>query len=80
MTEDLQKINTQPKTIKINNKDYEIDKLSDEAKVRLNRLTANQNKKFNLETELADIIICINAHSQRLEEELVKYDKENTKK
>ena len=80
MDNDLQKINTQPKTVKINNKDYEIDKLSDEAKLRVNRLSANQNKKFNLEAELADITICINTHAKKLEEELEKYDKENTEK
>ncbi len=80
MDNDLQEINTQPKTVKINDKDYEIGKLSDEAKLRINRLSANQNKKFNLEAELADIVICINMHAKKLEEELEKYDKENTEK
>jgi len=58
------------KTITIDNKEYEVDKLSDKAKSMINGLVNNQNKKANLDIEINNVNICIEHYTKELNKEL----------
>ena len=59
-------------TIKIDNKDYDLDKLSDEAKQQLEMLVATDNKIRELQRDLAITQTARNAYAKALEALLPK--------
>jgi len=57
---------------KIDNKDYDSEKLSDKGKIYLSRLQNIQVKQQQLTLEVADINVLKNHYSKLLKEELPK--------
>tara|TARA_A100000171_G_C2087394_1_gene122754 strand:+ start:635 stop:838 length:204 start_codon:yes stop_codon:yes gene_type:complete len=56
--------------ITINDKKYDVEKLSDKAKFCINGLNNNQQKKSTLEIELNNVNICIDYYTKELNKEL----------
>lgn len=59
-------------TVKIDNKEYEIESLSDEAKTQLQMLSASDAKIRALQTELAMVQTARNTYARALSEALPK--------
>ena len=63
---------TEPKTITINNKEYNLDDLSDNAKAQLGSLQLTDQEIIRLQQQLAIAQTARNAYAQALNEELPK--------
>ena len=63
---------TEPKTITINNKEYNLDDLSDNAKAQLGSLQLTDQEIIRLQQQLAIAQTARNAYAKALNEELPK--------